>query len=437
MSQSPALINRAALVPLDSGLPDTFPDTVGSGANARPADTLFNSLIAIRKLGLDCSYNIFRNEYLVSGTLLNVTDVAELSDNTCLALRQLIRQNFDFEPSPRNMQDALTRSCTMRTFHPIKRYLEGVPRWDGIPRVDSLLTDYFNAPATPFNRAVSRIIMIASVRRIYKPGTKWDYLPVLQSEEGFNKSSGIETLYGAEHFTDQSTIGLNARDTEEVMRGHWAQESPELSGISKADWNKFKANLSRKNDRTRRVFERNPVNAQRTCIPWGTTNDDRYLRALTGENRRFFSIDVLKMINLDNLIRDRDDLWAEAVEIEATGESCMLPEKFWADARAAREKRTEHDPWEDSLRYVSKRGVQELRTHPRSPCYEITDDKEERIANGFLFDMLGYPEKDRTAAIGTRVAAVMKKLGWEYKASIRIGGETTRGYRRSLFDDLM
>lgn len=434
MPQSPAVTN-SVLVPLDSSLPDEFADMVGNGPSARPADTLFNTLIAIKKLGLDCSYNIFRNEYLVSGRIL-ASDVGELSDHTCLALRQLIRQNFQFEPRAVHMQDALTRSCTMRTFHPIKDYLNGVPRWDGIPRVDGLLTDYFNSPATPFNAAVSRIVMIASVRRIFKPGTKFDYMTVLQSPEGFNKSSAIAALYGPENFTDQSTIGLNARDTEEVMRGHWAQESPELSGISKADWNRFKANLSRTNDRTRRVYDRNPVNAQRTCIPWGTTNDDAYLRALTGVNRRFFSVDVLKSIDLVKLISDRDDLWAEAVEIAATEESCMLPEKYWADAAAEREKRTERDPWEDSLRSVSRCGAHEARGEHRSPVYEVTADDEERISNSFCFDVLGIAEKDRTPTLGARIAAVMKRLGWDHSV-VRIGGRTTRGYRRALFEDLM
>ena len=442
MSQSPALIPTSPpLVALDSSLPDDFIDFVGRGPNAVPADTLMSSLIAVKKLGLDCSYNIFRNEYLISGQLLTLNEIGELTDKTVLALRPLVRQNFGFEPSGRNMQDACSRFCTMRSFHPIKDYLESVPRWDGIPRVDDLLPEYFNAPATPFNRAVSRIVMIASVRRIYKPGTKFDYMTVLQSKEGFNKSSAIEALYGEEHFTDQSTIGLNARDTEEVMRGHWAQESPELSGISKTDWNRFKANLSRKNDRTRRVFERNPVNAQRTCIPWGTTNDDTYLRALSGENRRFFPVDVLSSIDVTKLLTFRDDLWAEAVEIEATGESNMLAPEFWADASAERAKRTEFDPWEDTLAEISTLGAHETvvaaNAGNRSPCYELTEDGEERVSNGYLFDVIGFTDKERNAIHGSRIARVMKKQGWDYSPSIRIGGKTTRGYRRAHWADLM
>jgi hypothetical protein len=437
-----SLARTAPLVPLGSALPDDFADIIGNGPNARPADTLFNSLIAIKKLGLDCSYNIFRNEYLISGRLLTLNEVGELSDNAVLGLRQLIRQNFLFEPSARNMQDAVTRSCTMRTFHPIKNYLNGLPSWDGFPRVDTLLPEYFNAPDTPFNRAVSRIVMMASVRRIKTPGTKFDYITVLQSEEGYNKSSAIAALYGADNFSDHSTIGLSAREVEETLRGLWAQENPELSGISKADWNKLKAHLSRTNDRTRRVFERNPVNAQRTVIQWGTSNDETYLRSLSGENRRFFSVDVLTHIDIPKLISDRDDIWAEAVELEATGESVALPEKFWGDARAARVARTEQDPWEDLLSNVSERGAREARAAEkagnRSPCYEVTGDGIERISNGYLFEVLGFSDKERNPMHGGRIARVMKKQGWAGPINGRIGGKTTRGYTRPApWSDLM
>src|ERR1700739_1121227 len=104
MLQSPT-----ELVPLDSALPPDFIDWDGKGPNARPADTLLNSLIALNKLDLDCSYNIFRNEFLISGQLLTLSLVGELSDNAVLGVRELIARNFEFEPSSRMMQDAIKR----------------------------------------------------------------------------------------------------------------------------------------------------------------------------------------------------------------------------------------------------------------------------------------------------------------------------------------
>ena len=170
MTQSPAL--RTALATIDTSLPNDFVDYVGRGPNAVPADTLFNALIAIKKLGLDCSYNLFANEYLIGGTVLGSEIAGEVSDAAVLALRQVIRANFGFEPSGRTMQDAVMRACGARRFHPIKDYFRTLSPWDGIERASRLLPIYFNAPDTPFNRAVSRILTMASVRRILKPGVQ-------------------------------------------------------------------------------------------------------------------------------------------------------------------------------------------------------------------------------------------------------------------------
>jgi len=435
MSQVPTRTD-AMLVPLGTQLPDDFADYIGNGPNALPADTFYNAMIAIKKLGIDCSYNIFRNEYLVGGGMMR-DEIGEISDDRVLALRELVRQNFQFEPSTRNMDDAVKRSCTMRSFHPIKDYFASLPQWDGIERASRLLPDYFNAPDTPFNRAVSRIVMMASVRRILQPGCKFDYMTVLQSPEGFNKSSAIAALYGADYFTDQSTIGLRAKEVEEALRGMWANESPELAGITKQDWNNLKANLSRQNDRGRRAYGRNPVSAPRTAIQWGTTNDYAYLRAASGENRRFFSVDVLSNIDVAKIIRDRDDIWSEAVELEATGASIALPEEFWGDARAEREKRTELDPWEDILRDVATRAAHSARNcakHGDPLPYSVTDFRdEERIASSYLLsEIIGINAKDQTAQHGKRVGTLMRKLGWEGPKKIRMSdGSECKGYARS------
>ncbi|WP_298107417.1 virulence-associated E family protein [Bradyrhizobium sp.] len=421
MSQSPVRAN-ALLVPLGTQLPDEFADYVGSGPNARPSDTFYNSMIAIKKLGIDCSYNIFRGEYLIGGGMMR-DEVGEISDDRVLALRELVRQNFRFEPSTKNMDDAVRRMCTMRGFHPIKSYFASLPQWDGIERTSRLLPDYFNTPDTPLNRAISRIVMMASVRRIRVPGCKFDYMVVLQSPEGFNKSSAISALYGQEYFTDQSTIGLSAKEVEEVLRGMWAQESPELSGITKADWNKLKASLSRGNDRVRRAFGRNPISAPRTAVQWGTTNDDAYLRAASGENRRFLSADVLRSIDVTKIIKYRDDLWAEAVELEETGESIALPEEFWADARAERDKRTEIDPWEDALH--------DLSPHSGNRFYGVTDDEERAASAWLLGEAIGIEPRNQQPAHGMRLAKVMRKLGWSGPKLIRINrGEPVKGYTR-------
>ena len=37
---------------------------------------------------------------------------------------------------------AITKAADDRSYHPVREYLDGLPEWDGIPRVDTLLIDY-------------------------------------------------------------------------------------------------------------------------------------------------------------------------------------------------------------------------------------------------------------------------------------------------------
>jgi hypothetical protein len=430
-----------ATVSMDA-IPENFLDYKGSGDGARPDNTFMNALIALRKLGLDGRYNIFRNEFLLgSETLILNQETGELSDLACLSLRQLIRQQFGFEPSAQNMQDAATRFCTMKTFHPIKVYFAGLPAWDGTPRVDRLLCDYFSAPDTPFNAAVSRIVLMASVRRILQPGAKFDYMTVLQSEEGYNKSSAISALYGEENYSAETIIGKNSQALEETVRGVWALENAELDGISKVEWGKLKNGLSKQSDRVRRAFGRNPINSKRTVIQWGTTNDETYLRALSGENRRFFSVDVLGMINVEKIIADRDQIWAEACLLEATGESVALAPEFWLAAREARVSRTQDDPWQDILADVSDAGAEDVREAAqfnKPLVYELDRFGWERVASGFVLAHLGLSSKDLQPHHASRAARVMRSLGWQYApGGVRIGGKNVRGYMRDTLADLM
>ena len=51
--------------------------------------------------------------------------------------------------------------------HLIKEFLESLPKWDGINRVEKLLIDYFAAADNSYTRAVIRKTMVAAVARIY------------------------------------------------------------------------------------------------------------------------------------------------------------------------------------------------------------------------------------------------------------------------------
>src|SRR6202008_5147141 len=95
-----------------------------------------------------------------------------------------------------------------------------------------------------------------SVRRVFQPGCKFDYMAVLKSDEGKGKSSGIAALYGQEYFSDHSILGMKDKELAEAVRGHWAIECAELVGMRKDEVERVKSAITRQHDKVRPAYGR-------------------------------------------------------------------------------------------------------------------------------------------------------------------------------------
>jgi putative DNA primase/helicase len=104
---------------------------------------------------------------------------------------------------------------------------------------------------------------------------------------------------------------------------NWLVELPELSSLKRtADLEQVKAFLTQQTDAMRLPYGKSVRVYPRRSLFIGTTNDDQPLVDTTG-NRRFWIVTVNK-IDFDRLVRDRDQLWAEAVEAFKAGEVWWL-----------------------------------------------------------------------------------------------------------------
>jgi predicted P-loop ATPase len=192
--------------------------------------------------------------------------------------------------------------------HPVREYLSGLT-WDSGPRLDNWLSSYLGAEDTPLNRAYGRKFLLAAVRRVRKPGCKFDQMLVLESPQGQGKSTALEKLASPDFFTDTLQLDVDPKVVIEQATGKWIVEASELGGLAKRDVESLKALLSRKVDRARLSYARRAEDVPRQFVLAGTTNTREYLRDDTG-NRRFWPVTVSK-IDLAALERDRDQLWAK------------------------------------------------------------------------------------------------------------------------------
>lgn len=216
----------------------------------------------------------------------------------------------------RDLAVAIHLTALRNVFHPIKDYLTWCAddvKWDGVERIERLFVDYLGIPDSAYARESAKAVLVASVTRIFEPGHKFDFAPVLQGEQGIRKSSFIATLYGDEYFGE---LTCNLRDTQkiaETIGGIWGMEFPELASFYKSDHNDAKQFLSAKEDRVRMAYDRRVSVFPRQATFWGTTNDRKYLKDPTGNRRWWVIVCAVEQIDTDRLARERNQLWAEAV----------------------------------------------------------------------------------------------------------------------------
>ena len=166
--------------------------------------------------------------------------------------------------SERNIQDCFTKVADDRRFHPVRDYLDGLPVWDGVSRIEGLFQRCFDVEDSAYVRAVARKVFAAAVARIYVPGIKFDSIPVFDGAQGIGKSTLFKILAGPEFYSETlSLTDMNDKAGAEKLQGFWIVEIGELAGMKKADIEKVKAFLSTSDDKYRpsygRVVESHPV----------------------------------------------------------------------------------------------------------------------------------------------------------------------------------
>jgi predicted P-loop ATPase len=198
-----------------------------------------------------------------------------------------------------------------------------------------------------------------------------------------------------------------------TIQGVWIYELAELEGMRKADVTHIKLFASKTHDKARPAWGRGVVNRPRRTIFGASTNESDYLRDATG-NRRFWPVSIDR-IDLAGVARDRDQLWAEAATLEATGEPLEIGEEHWGAAGIEQRKRQEYDPWEDTIAdWVSgcKWRAAKDGWFARVPSDDGGD--EFRVSSGWLLgEVLAIPKDRQGDATAKRLSKVMRTLGWD------------------------
>ena len=352
-------------------------------------------------------------------------------------LRLYIDKKY-IEFKERNFEVAFNSIVDNRRFHPVRDYLDSLPKWDGVKRVEEVFIKFLSADDNDYTRAITKKTFAACVARAYHPGTKFDSIPVLDGAQGIGKSTLIKYLAGEEFFSDNlSLTDMNDKTAAEKIQGNWLIEIGELSGMKKADIEKVKSFVSTTDDKYRASYGRVVESHPRQCVIFATVNGDGrgYLRDITG-NRRFWIVKCNQTLQKrmwdENDKNYRDQFWSEAKEIYESGEELYLEGNLLDIATDYQNEALEQDERvgivEQYLNRLLPTNWHEMDLYKRRSflngddfiCEKGTIQRTE-VSNAEIWcECFGKSQSDLKSSDSYQLAAIMKQIGgWERTSSIK------------------
>jgi hypothetical protein len=392
------------------------------GQTKRPRKGILNTIEAIKRAGITCTWDEFRQKQSWFGHPDKSFD-GEVSDAAVTVTRRNICKKFLLYPDITETRDAITDACHDNKSNPVLDYFARI-KWDGKARLDKMLHNYLGADDTTLNAAIGRKTMCAIVRRAKRPGCKFDNQLVLQADQGVRKSTFCEDLaVFPDLFTDAGDLSAEIKQQLEIGQGKQIIEFPEHAGFSRAARDRNKASLSRKVDRARMAYAHYATDTPRQWVPIATVNPGGYLNDPTGE-RRSWHVAMTGYVR-EAFLADKDQLYAEAVVREPN-------ENLWLDTPDLVKA---HDAIVASAKEPNE--LVDLLRDLRGEVWHINGKDEERVSAQDIRFALGMMPADaaKSHGVGRRILEAMMALGWT-KASgtirCRKGDQPMTGYTRPL-----
>jgi predicted P-loop ATPase len=192
-------------------------------------------------------------------------------------------------------------------------------------------------------------------------------------------------------------------------KGVWGIEMSELDAMNRGEVSRIKAFIARTTDRFRPPYGSRIIESPRSCVFWGTTNADGYLKDETG-GRRFWPVKIGK-INVELLSDMRDQLWAEAVILyNANVPWWITKQEIQRDAERQQQDRYIGDPWDRAIADYLETAIY------------VTIDDVLRFAVGMEISRCGQSEMNR-------VARSLRALGC-HRVQVRSGDKRVWKYRK-------
>lgn len=383
-------------------------------------------------------------------------------DDDQLDIAYDIEDKYYYSPSSKAVEMGIKKAAKEASYDPVKNWITRA-KWDENPRVDTFFIDYLGADDDEYTRAVTREWFIALIARVYKPGIKFDMVPILVGNQGIGKSSLVSALAPKDYFEDE--LGSMGADKDDVIKANnaWIIEIAELSAMSKTSIEKTKAYVSATFDKVRRPYGHVTETLPRHSVFIGSTNQGEFLKDQTG-NRRFYPIKCHN-VNRDPRIptggSDNEEfkqVLAEAKHLwdQDHNQRLRLPEAVEKEAARRQQQATQYDTDTDKVLDFVEMLVPEnwdtFTMYRRKAYFDRYQDEGDysTIQNGqrttFTDDQLHRRDAISTKEIlevvfgiqsgrgrngkASKVSMIMLSNGWVANNHVKLFDSEKRGYQR-------
>lgn len=329
------------------------------------------------------SFNTLRCEILLDGKLLDINSEP----------KSWFVETYDYNCGKEDLVDHLVHIAKKKSFDLLNQYLNQCRKTAARVSIDNLATRYFGTKS-PLYDIFAKKWLIGAVARALSPKSKFDTALLLQGGQGACKTTFFETL-GGEWF-DNSLSDIGSNKSFEVLHKAWIHELQEFECItSKKEAGEIKAFLSKREDHFRKPYDKEPLRHPRRSAICGTVNGDNFLVDETG-NRRFWIIPlpVTLRIDIKMLEKERDGIWASAVDAFLAGEQWWLTEEEEKASAANNTLFEDRDVWESEIEHYLVERTQVSVSEIMNKVFSIEPAKQEK-----KFQM--------------RITKILVRLGWK------------------------
>lgn len=308
--------------------------------------------------------------------------------------------------------EGLSVAAESNPFHPVRSYLESC-RWDAKDRASTWLSDYCRVADSPYVREVGRRWLISAVARVMRPGCQVDNMLVFESVrthaasgQGMGKSRAFRALVPDSRWHSETGIVIGDKDSYQCLHGVWIYVFDELGSMRKSERAKVKNFITSPKDHYRPSFARTARDFPRQTVFGGTIDEAEYLNDPAGD-RRYWPVRIGGEIDVASIVRDRDQLWAQALAQFESGMPWHVDNsELKTLCESEQSERRQADEWEPI--------VAKWLEHPKDAAGYPFDISPHGISTTeALIHAVGKLPADIRPGDGMKMANVLVSLGYE------------------------